>query len=148
MVTIAIALSTGLMQSWLPHDHVKSLQVPSLSDFSSLNDKKKQAPITTSKPITISPEGATDFKKALEVCEYAMNVTNGDEMKDVINLRDRSPLIKNWVLAKQFCQSPIKNYGLSKNAAVSNSKSFITNGVRKSILKSFFNEIKLRNLER
>ncbi|CAF0832143.1 unnamed protein product [Brachionus calyciflorus] len=114
LVTISVALSTGLMQTWLPQDQIKSLQIPILPDLSQV-DKRKQIGAPPSKPITIPPEGISEFKKALEICDYVMNVTNGDDLKDVVSLKDRFPLIKNWVLAKQFCQSPIKNYGLKSN---------------------------------
>ena len=49
-----------------------------------------------------------------------MNVTNGEDLKDIVSLKDRFPLIKAWVLAKQICQSPIKNFGLAKSSAVRN----------------------------
>ena len=43
-----------------------------------------------------------------------MMVTNGDNLADLVSLKDRFPLIKTWVLAKQVNQSPIKNFGLTK----------------------------------
>ena len=42
-----------------------------------------------------------------------MNITNGENLADVINLKDRLPLIKTWVMVKQMTQSQIKNFGLS-----------------------------------
>ena len=101
------------MQNWLPPDQMKPLQIPVVTEIS--QDKRKQIVNVQTKPIVIPPEAGTDFKKALDVCEYAMMVTNGDDLKDVVGLGVRSPLIKNWVLAKQFTQSTIKNFGLSKN---------------------------------
>jgi hypothetical protein len=41
-----------------------------------------------------------------------MNITNGENLADLISLKDRLPLIKTWVLIKHLTQSPIKNYGL------------------------------------
>jgi hypothetical protein len=52
----------------------------------------------------------------VKVCEYALQVTNGESPAKTINLKDRLPLIKTWVLAKQMMQSPIKNFGLQQNA--------------------------------
>jgi len=43
-----------------------------------------------------------------------MQVTNGENLVDVISLKDRFPLIKIWVLAKQMCLSPIRNINFSK----------------------------------
>ncbi len=92
-----------------------------------------QPTLTSTKTFTVPTEAVADFKKALEVnqkklfrslynyifyqvCEYALNITNGDNPVDVINLKDRLPLIKTWVLIKQMIQSPIKNYGLQNTA--------------------------------
>lgn len=44
-----------------------------------------------------------------------MNVTNGENLGDLIALKERYPLIKTWVLTKQLNQSSIKNYGLGKS---------------------------------
>ena len=51
-----------------------------------------------------------------------MNVTNGDNLADLVSLKDRFPLIKTWVLAKQVNLSPIKNFGMAKNSSVNNFK--------------------------
>jgi hypothetical protein len=48
-----------------------------------------------------------------------MSVTNGDNVADLVSLKDRFPLIKTWVLAKQVNQSSIKNYGLTKPSSPS-----------------------------
>jgi hypothetical protein len=95
------------------------------------------------KPFTMTSEASSDFKKALEViltkkihtnpivyyslkyvhlfkiCDYALNITNGENLADVVSLKARFPLIKTWVIVKQFNQSPIKNLGLSKTNSVS-----------------------------
>jgi hypothetical protein len=44
-----------------------------------------------------------------------MNVTNGENLGDLITLKERYPLIKTWVLTKQLNQSSIKNYGVVKS---------------------------------
>ena len=48
-----------------------------------------------------------------------MTITNGDNLADLVSLKDRFPLIKTWVIAKQVNQSPIKNYGLTKTSSAS-----------------------------
>ena len=47
-----------------------------------------------------------------------MTFTNGDNLQDVVSLKDRFSLIKTWVLAKQMNQSPIKSFGIVKNTDV------------------------------
>ena len=38
----------------------------------------------------------------LQVCEYAMKVTNGDRPLDVVPIAVRHPLLQTWVKAKQM----------------------------------------------
>jgi hypothetical protein len=45
-----------------------------------------------------------------------MNVTNGENLADLITLKERYPLIKTWTLTKQLNQSSIKNFGLTKTS--------------------------------
>jgi hypothetical protein len=113
------------MQNWLPHEQIKSLQIPNLADTSNQDkdakkpkEKAAEKSNAPNKLFTVSNEGNNDFKKALEVVDYAMNVTNGENLIDIVSLKDRFPLIKTWVLAKQMCLSPFRNIYFSKNSAV------------------------------
>ena len=48
----------------------------------------------------------------LQVCEYAMKVTNGDQPMDVIPIAVRYPLLQTWVCSRQMMQQQIsKTYG-------------------------------------
>ena len=48
----------------------------------------------------------------LQVCEYAMKVTNGDVPADEVPISVRQQLLQTWVLAKQMSQAQIsKSYG-------------------------------------
>lgn len=126
-VAICVAYANGLMAPWLPVEQVVLLKIPGLEPNKeetpgekgrkSAGAKKSTAAppgVLAPKPFSIPPEATGDLKKALEICEYAMNITNGDNLADVVSLKDRFPLIKTWVLAKQMSQSPIKNFGISK----------------------------------
>ena len=55
--------------------------------------------------------------KPLQVCEYAMHVTNGDKLSDVVPIGVRQPLLQTWVQAKQMLQSQI-NKGLGTDDEV------------------------------
>lgn len=57
--------------------------------------------------------------KYFKICDYAMNVTNGENLSNLVNLKDRYPLIKTWVLAKQLAQQPVRNLGIGKVSPVS-----------------------------
>ena len=116
------------MSPWLPVESVVPLKIPGLEPKKeegavekggrkSAGAKKSTAAppgVLAAKVFTIPAEATGDIKKALEVCEYAMSITNGDNLADVVSLKDRFPLIKAWVLAKQMNQSAIKNFGISK----------------------------------
>ena len=119
------------MAPWLPPDQLKALQIPNLPNENSnitaeKNDTKQSRKQTTavsqqlsqSKTFSMSGEASSDLKKALEVCEYGINITNGENLADLVSLKTRFPLIKAWVIAKQFNQSTIKNLGISKNISV------------------------------
>ena len=43
----------------------------------------------------------------LQVCEYAMKITNGDRELDVVPISVRHPLLQTWVLAKQMAQAQL-----------------------------------------
>lgn len=136
LVAVCVALSNGLISPWLPVEQQKALEVPILNplgaegaDKAQANDNKaskqaaklanaSQAAMSQVKQFTMTSEASSDFKKALEICDYAMNVTNGENLSDVVSLKARFPLIKTWVLCKQFNQSSIKNLGLSKNTSL------------------------------
>ena len=62
--------------------------------------------------VSIASDATPDLKKAVEVCEYAIKVTNGETSGDVIPISVRYPLLQTWVRAKQMLQSNInKGYG-------------------------------------
>jgi len=123
LVSICVALAKGLMMPWLPVEQVKPMLIPNLEIETDTKDKQgRKSPtkksttaapvVATSKAFTLPAEALIDVKKALEITEYALNVTNGDNPADVVSLRYRHDLIKTWSLAKQINQSPIKNFGL------------------------------------
>ena len=51
-----------------------------------------------------------DLKKALEVCEFAMKVTNGEVPNDVVPIATRYPLLQTWVYTKQMLQQQVYCY--------------------------------------
>ena len=144
LVFITIALANGLMMPWLPADQVKQLQVPSIGDANQTasageggkgatnksptrkdnkTDKAAAAAAAATKNVfSIPSEANADIRKALEICENAMNVTSGENAADLVGLKHRLDLIKTWVLAKQVNQSAIKNLGVKSNAASSDRK--------------------------
>jgi hypothetical protein len=43
----------------------------------------------------------------MQVCEFAMGVTNGDNSQDVVPIAVRLPLLHTWVVAKQMALQQI-----------------------------------------
>ncbi|XP_013358484.1 PREDICTED: cilia- and flagella-associated protein 46 isoform X2 [Chinchilla lanigera] len=86
------ALARGLIISWIPtQTYEKSRKVMRLNVF--------QAPLDS---------GATsEIKTALEVCEFALNLTNGNIPEEVVPISVRQQLIATWVKAKQLLQLQI-----------------------------------------
>ncbi len=79
LVAVCVALANGLIAPWLPHEHMRALQIPSLTSEVGANqtgkaDEKKRtttisqpAAATVAKPFVMTSEASSDFKKALEV---------------------------------------------------------------------------------
>ncbi|XP_065923991.1 cilia- and flagella-associated protein 46 isoform X6 [Magallana gigas] len=123
LVNICGALAYALMYPWIPAEPDKEMQDPSSPSptvsQSPAGGKKggKPAPPAASPTkgkapapstqVTISPEAMPDLKKAIEVCDYAIEVTNGSKEANVVPIGVRQPLLQTWVLAKQMAQQQI-----------------------------------------
>ncbi|XP_056005172.1 cilia- and flagella-associated protein 46-like isoform X7 [Ostrea edulis] len=123
LVNICGALAFALMCPWIPDEPVKEMQDPSSPSPSgapspgggkkggkpappAASPAKGKAPAPSSQ-VTISPDAVSDLKKAIEVCEYAIEVTNGSKEANVVPIGVRQPLLQTWVLAKQMAQQQI-----------------------------------------
>ncbi|XP_052099636.1 cilia- and flagella-associated protein 46-like isoform X4 [Mytilus californianus] len=118
LVNVCGALAFALMKPWIP-DGPKEPELPSPTPSQSPASKKggkapkdaKNKPSSTTQ-ISISPDALPDLKKAIEVCEYAIEVTNGNNPLHVIPMANRLALLQTWVAAKQMAQQQIaKTFG-------------------------------------
>ncbi|XP_055280347.1 cilia- and flagella-associated protein 46 isoform X2 [Moschus berezovskii] len=55
----------------------------------------------------LDPEAASEVRAAVEICEFALNLTNGMEPKEVVPVSARQQLIATWVKGKQLLQQQI-----------------------------------------
>ncbi|XP_045438178.1 cilia- and flagella-associated protein 46 [Pipistrellus kuhlii] len=86
------ALARGLIISWIP------TQVP----------EKSRKVIRPNPMHTPLDQGAiSEIKTAVEVCEFALNLTNGTVPEEVVPIEARQQLIAAWVKAKQLLQQQI-----------------------------------------
>lgn len=76
------------MQNWLPPEQIKQLQMPTLTDFSSLEKEQKKKDKTIDKSnaanklFSIPPEAVNDLKKALEVSLNRKKMKNNGFLKN------------------------------------------------------------------
>uniref|UniRef100_H2YF97 Uncharacterized protein n=1 Tax=Ciona savignyi TaxID=51511 RepID=H2YF97_CIOSA len=92
LVRICDVIAKGLLRPWIP-------KKPS-------TEPGNTAPGTTA-GLAVDPEGMDDLKKALEVCEYGLQVTNGTNHVDLISTSVRHQLLATWVQVKQLLQQQI-----------------------------------------
>ncbi|XP_068112949.1 cilia- and flagella-associated protein 46 isoform X2 [Hyperolius riggenbachi] len=108
LAVLSNTLAKGLIHPWIPVSH--SHQGP---DTSLHADKKKRASGKgPEKPnaahvLSIDPNGLADAKLALEVCEFALELTNGSAPEDVVPISVRQQLLSTWVKVKQMLQQQI-----------------------------------------
>lgn len=106
LINICINLATGLMMPWMPPapDRNTELQTRDYTYPEKLNVLKSQA---KNPPMLISPLALPDLKRAIEVCEYAIDITNKKKQNVSIPLTIKILLLKTWVIAKQMSQQQI-----------------------------------------
>ncbi|EDL17863.1 mCG128871, isoform CRA_b [Mus musculus] len=92
LVMLCNALARGLIMSWIP------TQTPEKS-------KKNVRPTLVHGPLESST--LSDIRAAVEVCEFALNLTNGNVPEDIVPTNVRQHLIATWVKAKQLLQQQI-----------------------------------------
>lgn len=120
---ICNAIAQGYMQPWIP-----ALPTPPTASATPSKDKSEKTEKVKGRQsgkgakggqskgslqtVTIDPEATPDLKQALDVLEYALNTTNGQEPKNLVPIGARHPLITSWVFCKQMLnQQMAKNLG-------------------------------------
>ncbi|XP_075699341.1 cilia- and flagella-associated protein 46 isoform X2 [Rhinoderma darwinii] len=108
LVMLSNALAKGLILRWIPvSDNNKR------SDTSPHTEKGKKASgkgrekSNEARVLSIDPNGLPDVKLALEVCDYALDLTNGSFLEEVVPIAIRRQLLSTWVKAKQLLQQQI-----------------------------------------
>ncbi|KAM4636947.1 cilia- and flagella-associated protein 46 [Discoglossus pictus] len=108
LVMLSSSLAKGLIHRWIPVSAANKRAETSLH-----TEKGKKAPGKGSEKsnltpvLSIDPNGLPELKLALEVCEYALDLTNGSKPEEVIPISVRQQVLSAWVKAKQLCQQQI-----------------------------------------
>eukprot|EP00057_Strongylocentrotus_purpuratus_P019582 XP_011674056.1 PREDICTED: cilia- and flagella-associated protein 46-like [Strongylocentrotus purpuratus] len=119
LVNLCNALAVGLILPWIPNPDAepdgpsppqgkgKGAKDPDPSPrkaksvASHTSGKSKQV-------LAVDPDGGTDIKQALEVCDYGITVTNGTRPLDLVPIAIRHPLLITWVRVKQLLNQQIQ----------------------------------------
>ncbi|XP_054441049.1 cilia- and flagella-associated protein 46 [Pteronotus mesoamericanus] len=86
------ALARGLIISWIPAQTPEKARRP-------VRPNVAHAPL--------DPEAASEVRTAVEVCEFALSLTNGTAPEEAVPVEARQQLIATWVKAKQLLQQQI-----------------------------------------
>ncbi|XP_033122422.1 cilia- and flagella-associated protein 46-like isoform X2 [Anneissia japonica] len=117
LVNLCNALAIGLMKQWIPvQPKDRPIETPQKAGKEKDEKTPKAKSVAShasakSKILLVDAEAQDDLKKALEVCDYALEVTNGNKPLDVVPISVRHHLINTWVQTKQLLLQQI-NKGL------------------------------------
>nr|XP_058910979.1 cilia- and flagella-associated protein 46 [Kogia breviceps] len=92
LATLCSTLARGLTITWIP------APTPEKS-------RRQARPHPLHTPL--DPEAASEVRTAVEVCEFALNLTNGTAPEEAVPVSARQQLIATWVKAKQLLQQQI-----------------------------------------
>ncbi|XP_071987329.1 cilia- and flagella-associated protein 46 isoform X2 [Engystomops pustulosus] len=108
LVLLSSALAKGLILRWIPvSDNDKRSGSRLLSEKGKKASGKGPEKSNAAHVLSIDPNGLPDVRLALEVCDYAFELTNGISPDEVVPISVRQDLITTWVKAKQLLQQQI-----------------------------------------
>ncbi|XP_077992013.1 cilia- and flagella-associated protein 46-like isoform X2 [Glandiceps talaboti] len=111
LVQLCTALAYGYVKPWIPAAVPRDVESPIKTTSEKPASPKKPKSIASPKSkvqsLTVDPDGTPDIKKAVEVCEYAIDVTNGTRIMDIVPVAVRHPLLQMWVRSKQLISQQI-----------------------------------------
>ncbi|XP_028390807.1 LOW QUALITY PROTEIN: cilia- and flagella-associated protein 46-like [Dendronephthya gigantea] len=117
MCHISNILATGLMQPWYPVSGSKTSI--SGSPSKKADGKKDKAAVKVAPKVTtggFDSDAIAELKQALEYLDYALQVTNGNDTRNLVPISVRHSVIKTWVHCKQLLSQQIpKNYGFDSD---------------------------------
>nr|KAF6455331.1 cilia and flagella associated protein 46 [Rousettus aegyptiacus] len=92
LVMLCNALARGLIMSWIP---------------AQASERARRAVRTNTPHMPLDPGASSEVRAAVEVCEFALNLTNGTVPEETVPTVARQQLIATWVKAKQLLQQQI-----------------------------------------
>ncbi|RXM35439.1 Cilia- and flagella-associated protein 46 [Acipenser ruthenus] len=117
LVMLCNTLAQGLIYPWIPSsaknsDEKKEAEKREREKSTTIEKSKKGSGKGTEKSNSVQTflldqNALQDVKKALEVCEYALNLTNGNVPSEVVPIDIKQQIIVTWIKVKQLLQQQI-----------------------------------------
>ncbi|XP_048465131.1 cilia- and flagella-associated protein 46 [Rhincodon typus] len=110
LVMLCNSLCQGLIQPWIPSptsNEKKEVTRGSITANIKRAPPKKVEKLNILQTLVVDPEGIPEITEALQICEYILNATNGNEPSDVVPISVRRQIVVTWVKVKQLLQQQI-----------------------------------------
>ncbi|XP_010580307.1 PREDICTED: tetratricopeptide repeat protein 40 [Haliaeetus leucocephalus] len=108
LLMLCNALARGLILCWIPKPKLaEEKKKDAATDRSRKAAAKKHEKANVIQPFSVDPSGLPDIKAALEICEFALNVTTGTIPNETVPVAAQQQIIATWVKAKQLNQQQI-----------------------------------------
>ncbi|XP_025093435.1 cilia- and flagella-associated protein 46-like isoform X2 [Pomacea canaliculata] len=119
LVNICNTLAFALIQPWIPEAPKEEKDQDDLNSKNKLKVSVSQGKIKGS-AVSLVPEATVDIKKAVEVCEYAINMTSREH---IVPIAARKLILQTWVMSKQMAQQQIgKTFGTDDESSTEGQK--------------------------
>ncbi|XP_007452074.1 PREDICTED: tetratricopeptide repeat protein 40 [Lipotes vexillifer] len=92
LATLCNTLARGLIITWIP---------------ALMPEKSRRHARSNPLHTPLDPEAASEVRTAVEVCEFALNLTKGTVPEEAVPISTRQQLIATWVKAKQLLRQQI-----------------------------------------
>ncbi|KAM6203864.1 cilia- and flagella-associated protein 46 [Sarcoramphus papa] len=108
LLMLCNALARGLILCWIPKPKLaEKRKKDEATDRSRKAAAKKHEKANVIQSFSVDPSGLPDIKAALEICEFALNVTAGAIPNETVAIAAQQQIIATWVKAKQLNQQQI-----------------------------------------
>ncbi|KAM6306111.1 cilia- and flagella-associated protein 46 [Aegotheles albertisi] len=108
LLMLCNALARGLILCWIPKPKLaEKKKIDAATDKTRQAAAKKHEKENAIQSFSVDPSGLPDIKAALEICEFALNVTTGTIPDETVPVAAQQQIIATWVKAKQLNQQQI-----------------------------------------
>ncbi|XP_037255322.1 cilia- and flagella-associated protein 46 isoform X3 [Falco rusticolus] len=110
LLMLCNALARGLILCWIPKPNLaEKKKNVAATDRSRKAATEKHEKANVIPSFSVDPRGLPDIKAALEICDFALNVTTGTIPNETVPIAAQQQIIATWVKAKQLNQQQIEH---------------------------------------